>query len=107
MMPKLAVAAKVLGPKGLMPNPKTETVGKDVTKMIDALKKGRASFKNDDTANVHQPVGKVSFSNEQLKENIEAFIDVLKKIKPQAAKGTYLKSIHLTSSMGPSVKIAL
>ncbi len=107
MMPKLAMAAKILGPKGLMPNPKTETVGKDVTKMIDALKKGRASFKNDDTANVHQAVGKVSFTDAQLKENIDAFIDTLKKIKPQSAKGTYMKSIYLTSSMGPSVKISL
>jgi ribosomal protein L1 len=107
MMPKLAMAAKILGPKGLMPNPKTETVGKDVVKMISALKKGRASFKNDDTANVHQAVGKVSFSEVQLKENIETFLEILNKIKPQKSKGTYIKSLYLTSSMGPSVKVTV
>jgi len=107
MMPKLALVAKVLGPKGLMPNPKTETVGTDVAKMVGALKKGRASFKNDDTANVHQAVGKVSFSDAQLQENVEAFLETVKKIKPQKSKGTYIKSLFLTSSMGPSVKVAL
>lgn len=105
MMPKLAVAARVLGPKGLMPNPKTDTVGKDLDKMIGDLKKGKAAFKNDDTANVHQAVGKVSFSDEQLKENIEAFLDALKKVKPNSAKGAYIKALYLTSSMGPSVRV--
>ncbi|MBP9761388.1 MAG: 50S ribosomal protein L1, partial [Candidatus Magasanikbacteria bacterium] len=107
MMPKLAVAAKVLGPKGLMPNPKTQTVGADVAKMVQALKKGQASFKNDDTSNVHQAVGKVSFTDEQLKENVTVFLDTIKKIKPQSAKGTYIKAVYLTSSMGPSVKVSI
>lgn len=107
MMPKLAVAAKILGPKGLMPNPKTQTVGADVAKMVQALKKGQASFKNDDTSNVHQAVGKVSFTNEQLKENVTVFLDTIKKIKPQSAKGTYIKAVYLTSSMGPSVKVSI
>lgn len=107
MMPKLAVAAKVLGPKGLMPNPKTETVGKDVKVMIESLKKGRTAFKSDDTANIHQAVGKVSFTAEQLKENIDTFMDVLQKVKPQSVKGTYIKALYLTSSMGPSVKVAV
>jgi large subunit ribosomal protein L1 len=107
MMPKLAKAAKILGPKGLMPNPKTGTVDKDVKKMIQELKKGKMSFKNDDGANIHVSVGKVSFDNAQLKENIEVFIDTLKKNKPQSAKGTYLKTIFLSSSMGPSVRIEI
>lgn len=107
MMPKLAVAAKVLGPKGLMPNPKTETVGKDVAKMITELKKGKAAFKNDDTANVHQAIGKVSFTEAQLKENFLAFFEALKKAKPQSSKGTYIKSLYLTTSMGPSIKVEI
>ena len=105
MMPKLAVAAKILGPKGLMPNPKTGTVDTDVKKMIEEIKKGKAAFKNDDTANIHQAIGKVSFDNAKLKENFEAFMEVLKKIKPNTVKGTYIKSLYLTSSMGPSVKV--
>jgi len=107
MMPKLAVAAKILGPKGLMPNPKTDTVGKDVKKMITELKKGKASFKNDDAGIVHQAIGKVSFANTQIQENYTAFMDAIKKAKPQTAKGIYIKSVFLTSSMGPSVKVAL
>ncbi len=107
MMPKMAAVAKVLGPKGLMPNPKTDTVGTDVKKMINDLKKGKAAFKNDDGANIHLGVGKISFTADQIKENIVAFIDVLKKMKPSSAKGTYMKAIYLTSSMGPSVKISV
>lgn len=107
MMPKLAVAAKVLGPKGLMPSPKTDTVGPNVKQMVEELKQGKAAFKNDDGANIHQIVGKVSFDDEKLKENITAFLDALKKARPQALKGTYMKGIFLTSSMGPSVKITM
>lgn len=107
MMPKLAVAARVLGPKGLMPNPKTDTVDKDVAKMVSALKKGKAAFKNDDQGNIHQLVGKVSFEAGKLKENIETFVDALKKAKPSGAKGTYIKALYLTSSMGPSVKVTV
>lgn len=105
MMPKLAVAAKVLGPKGLMPNPKTDTVGPDVAKMIGELKKGKAAFKNDDTANLHQSIGKVSFETVQLEENFNALMDALKRAKPSGTKGAYIKSMYLTSSMGPSVKV--
>jgi len=107
MMPKLAVAARVLGPKGLMPNPKTDTVDKDVTKMIDALKKGKAAFKNDDTGNIHQIVGKVSFDNAKLAENITAFLDALNKTKPPGTKGAFIKTLYLTSAMGPSVKVVV
>lgn len=105
MMPKLAVVAKVLGPKGLMPNPKTETVGPSIKQMVESLKKGKVTFKNDDTANVHMAIGKISFSTEQLKENFTAFYDALKKCKPNSSKGTYIKNLVLTSSMGPSIKV--
>ncbi|PIR76319.1 MAG: 50S ribosomal protein L1 [Candidatus Magasanikbacteria bacterium CG10_big_fil_rev_8_21_14_0_10_42_10] len=107
MMPKLAVAARVLGPKGLMPNPKTDTVDKNVAKMIEALKKGKAAFKNDDQANIHQLIGKVSFDNAKLKENIETFLEALKRAKPSGSKGTYIKTAFLTSAMGPSIKISV
>ena len=105
MMPKLAVAAKVLGPKGLMPNPKTETVGPDVKKMIEELKKGKITFKNDDGGNIHLSIGKTSFSEAQLQENFLSFAEALKKAKPQSAKGTYIKTIFLTTTMGPSLKV--
>lgn len=105
MMPKLAPAAKVLGPKGLMPNPKTGTVGTDIKKMIDELKRGKITFKNDETGNVHQLIGKVSFDSKKLEENISAFLDMLKKAKPNSVKGAYIEAVYLTSAMGPSVKI--
>ncbi len=105
MMPKLAAVAKVLGPKGLMPNPKTETVGPNVKKMIEELKKGKVTFKNDDTANIHQIIGKVSFSETQLKENLSAFLEALKKAKPTTSKGTYIKNLVLCSTMGPAIRI--
>lgn len=107
MMPKLAVAAKVLGPKGLMPNPKTDTVGKDVAKMIGDLKKGKAAFKNDDGAIVHQVIGRVSFTEDQLNENFETLMEALKRAKPASSKGAYIKSLFMTSSMGPSVKVEI
>ena len=107
MMPKLAVAAKVLGPKGLMPNPKTETVGPDIAKLIAELKKGKAAFKNDTTGNIHQVIGKVSFSDAQLKENFQALVDSLKRAKPSSSKGTYIKTLYLSSSMGPSIKVSV
>ncbi len=105
MMAKMAVVAKVLGPKGLMPNPKTETVGPNVKKMVEELKKGKLTFKNDDTANIHVLVGKVSFSEQQLKENLVAFLEALKKAKPSSSKGTYIKNLVLCSAMGPAIRI--
>lgn len=105
MMPKLAAVAKVLGPKGLMPNPKTDTVGTDLKKIIGELKKGKIAFKNDDGSNLHVAVGKSSFSESQLKENITTFVEAVRKLKPGSSKGTYLKAVYLTSTMGPSVKV--
>lgn len=105
MMPKMAMAAKVLGPRGLMPNPKTETVGPNIKKMIEELKKGKITFKNDDGANVHQIIGKVSFDELKLKENFEAFVEALKKVKPNSTKGTYIKNLTLNATMGPAIKV--
>ncbi|HSR88778.1 MAG TPA: 50S ribosomal protein L1 [Candidatus Udaeobacter sp.] len=106
MMPKLASIAKVLGPKGLMPNPKTDTVGTNIKKMIEELKKGKITFKNDDGGNVHQVVGKLSFGEANLKENINALLEALKKAKPATSKGTFLKNVTLCSTMGPAIKIS-
>jgi large subunit ribosomal protein L1 len=106
MMPKLASIAKVLGPKGLMPNPKTDTVGPNIKKIIEELKKGKITFKNDDTGNVHVSIGKVSFSEAQLKENLTAFMEALKKTKPSSSKGTFMKNIVVQSTMGPAIKIS-
>ncbi|MFA6424061.1 MAG: 50S ribosomal protein L1 [Candidatus Magasanikbacteria bacterium] len=105
MMPKMAAVAKVLGPKGLMPSPKTETVGPNLKKMVEELKKGKVTFKNDDTANIHQIVGKVSFDDAKLKENLSAFLEALKKARPTTIKGTYIKNLILCSTMGPSIRI--
>lgn len=106
MMPKLAAVAKILGPKGLMPNPKTETVNPNVKKMVEELKKGKITFKNDDTSNVHVSIGKLSFSETQLKENLVSFVEALKKAKPATAKGTYLKNLVLKTTMGPAIRIS-
>jgi len=107
MMPKIAKLAKILGPKGMMPNPKTDTVGTNVTKMIEDLKKGKIAYKNDATSNIHQVIGKVSMDSKALLENLEAFTEALKKAKPPSAKGVYMKSVTLTTSMGPGIKVEL
>lgn len=105
MMPKLAKAARVLGPRGLMPNPKTDTVGPNVAKMIEEQKGGKVAFKNDDTANVHVTVGKASFDAAKLAENIKAVLDAIRKAKPASSKGIYLKSSTVTCTMGPAIKL--
>lgn len=107
IMPKMAVVAKTLGPRGLMPSPKNETITTNLKKTIGELKKGKVSFKNDDTSNVHQIIGKVSFDDKQLLENYTAFIDVLKKSKPSSAKGTFIQNVSISSTMGPGIKVQL
>lgn len=105
MMSKLAKIARILGPKGLMPNPKTETVTTDLKKTIGELSKGKVSFKNDDGGNLHLAVGKVSFDSQKLMENAHVVIDMVKKTKPASSKGTYIKTLVLASTMGPAIKI--
>ena len=107
MMPLLGKLGKVLGPKGLMPNPKTGTVTMDTKKAVEDVKKGRVEYRTDSYANVHAIVGKVSFDDEKLIDNIKTFMDVIIKSKPQAAKGVYLKGVTLASTMGPGVKVDL
>lgn len=105
MMPKLAQVAKILGPRGLMPSPKTETVTDKIKETVESLKKGKSSFKNDDSGNIHQVVGKVSFDENKLKENIEAFLEAVRKAKPAAVKGKFLVAASICSTMGPGIKI--
>jgi len=107
MMPKLAQVAKILGPRGLMPSPKTETVTDKIKDAVEMLKKGKLSFKNDNGANVHQVIGKLSFDEAKLKENYETFIDALTKAKPAGVKGKYILSVSICSTMGPGVKVSL
>ena len=105
MMPLLGKLGKVLGPKGLMPNPKTGTVTTDVKKAVTDVKKGRVEYKTDSYGNVHALVGKVSFTEEQLKENIKAFVAVILKSKPSVVKGAYVKNVSLSTTMGPGIKL--
>ncbi len=105
MMPLLGKLGKVLGPKGLMPNPKTGTVTTDVKKAISDVKKGRVEYRTDSYGNVHGLVGKVSFTEEELKENIKAFVSVILKSKPSVVKGIYVKNISLSTTMGPGIKL--
>ncbi len=107
MMKNLAKIAKILGTRGLMPSPKNDTVTPDPISAIAELKKGKISFKNDDTANIHAAIGKVSFDDKKLTENFDALLDAIKKAKPTGAKGVYIKNITLASSMGPGVKIEI
>ncbi|WP_333785114.1 50S ribosomal protein L1 [Thermocrinis sp.] len=105
IMPKVAKLGKILGPRGLMPNPKTGTVTTNVKQAIEEAKKGRVEFKVDKTGNVHMPVGKVSFEDAKLIENIYAAIDAVVKAKPAGAKGQYIRSITLSGTMSPGVKV--
>lgn len=106
MMPKLAKIAKILGPKGLMPNPKTDTVGADIKKIIEDVKGGKLAFKNDDTGNIHQIIGKVSLEDAKLVENFNAFIMAVKKAKPSSSKGTFVKKIVVCTVMGKAIQVA-
>ena len=105
MMGVVGRLGRVLGPKGLMPNPKAGTVTMDVTKAIEDIKAGKIEYRLDKANIVHVPVGKASFTEEQLTENFNALMDAIMKVKPAAVKGQYLKSVTLTSTMGPGVKV--
>ena len=105
MMGAVGQLGRILGPRGLMPNPKSGTVTMDVAKAIKEIKAGKIAFRVDKTGNVHAPIGKVSFPLEQLRENLVTFIDAVMRAKPAAAKGTYLRSVTVSSTMGPGVPI--
>ncbi len=107
MMGVVGRLGKVLGPKGLMPNPKAGTVTMDVTKAINDIKAGKIEYRLDKTNIVHCPIGKASFSEEQLLQNANALLDAIVKARPSALKGQYLRSITLTSTMGPGVKVSV
>jgi large subunit ribosomal protein L1 len=106
MMKGVGRLGKMLGPRGLMPNPKTGTVTFDVAKAIKEIKAGKVEYRVDKTAIIHAPVGKLSFGIEKLQDNAKALIDAVVKAKPSAAKGKYVKAIHLASTMGPSVSLS-
>lgn len=107
MMPMLGKIGKLLGPKGLMPNPKTGTVTNDVAKAVEETKKGKVNYRTDSFGNVHGIVGKVSFDDDKLVENLKAFVEAIMKVKPSTVKGTYVKNISISSTMGPGVKLDL
>ena len=107
MMPALGKIGKVLGPKGLMPNPKTGTVTIDTAKAVKDAKAGRVEYRTDSFGNVHASVGKVSFTDEALVQNLNSFVAQILKVKPSTVKGDYAKNITLSATMGPSVRISL
>ena len=105
MMPLLGKLGKVLGPKGLMPNPKTGTVTVDVVKAIEEVKAGRVEYRTDSYGNIHGIIGKVSFSDEDLLANLDAFVTHIIKLRPSTVKGDYVKNISVASTMGPGIKV--
>ena len=105
MMPMLGKIGKLLGPKGLMPNPKTGTVTTDVAKAIEETKKGKVNYRTDSFGNIHGVFGKASFEDEKLIENLKAFVNVILKAKPSTIKGIYVKNITISSTMGPGIKL--
>jgi large subunit ribosomal protein L1 len=105
MMGQLGALGRILGPRGLMPNPKAGTVTMDVTRAVREIKAGKIEFRVDKTGNVHAPIGKVSFSAVQLSENLAAFLDTILKARPAAAKGTYLRTATISSTMGPGIRL--
>ncbi|MGB3714596.1 MAG: 50S ribosomal protein L1 [Candidatus Promineifilaceae bacterium] len=107
MMGKVGRLGRVLGPRGLMPNPRAGTVapGEDLPRLINEAKAGRVEFRVDKTSNVHAPIGKASFSEEQLLENLEVLLDAIKRARPPATKGTYIRRIVLANTMGPGIKL--
>jgi len=105
VMGQLGQLGRVLGPRGLMPNPKAGTVTMDVTRAVREIKAGKIEFRVDKTGNLHAPIGKASFGAEQLAENLHAFMDTVVRAKPSAAKGTYVRTVTVSSTMGPGVRV--
>ncbi|MEH7383200.1 50S ribosomal protein L1 [Bacillus sp. JJ1533] len=105
MMGEVGKLGRVLGPKGLMPNPKTGTVTFDVTKAVNEIKAGKVEYRVDKSSNIHVPIGKISFDDQKLIENFTTIYETMLKVKPSAAKGTYMKNIAVSSTMGPGVKV--
>lgn len=105
VMGQLGALGRVLGPRGLMPNPKAGTVTMDVSRAVREIKAGKIEFRVDKGGNVHAPIGKVSFSKDQLAANVQAFMDTIARVKPAAAKGTYIRSATVSSTMGPGVRL--
>ena len=105
MMPLLGKIGRVLGPRGLMPNPKTGTVTMDVEKAVNEVKAGRVEYRTDSFGNIHGIIGKVSFSDEDLLANLDAFVAAILKVKPATVKGDYVKNISISSTMGPGIKV--
>lgn len=108
LMPKLAVIAKILGPKGVMPNPKTGTVGPNIGQMVKEIAGGKVNFKNDDSGNIHQIIGKSNFESKALMENFKAFYDAVVHSKPAAMKGgQFIMSISMNATMGPGIRVGM
>ena len=105
MMAKVGQLGRILGPRGLMPNPKSGTVTMDVGRAVNEVKGGKIEFRVDKTGNLHAPVGKVSFTHEQLQDNLKAFMESVVRAKPAAAKGAYVRSVTVSSTMGPGVRV--
>ena len=105
MMPSIGKVAKILGPKGLMPNPKLGTVTNDLASAIKNIKSGQVEYKTDKAGLIHAPIGKISFSDDELKKNIVFFLDELKKKKPENSKGVFIKKFFITSTMGPGLQV--
>ncbi|QFT87175.1 50S ribosomal protein L1 [Bacillus sp. THAF10] len=105
MMGEVGKLGRVLGPKGLMPNPKTGTVTFDVTKAVNEIKAGKVEYRLDKSGNIHVPIGKISFEDSKLVDNLATIFETLQKAKPAAAKGTFMKNVAVTSTMGPGVKV--
>lgn len=105
MMGEVGKIGRVLGPKGLMPNPRTGTVTFDVAKAVEDIKAGKVEYRADKSGIIHAPIGKVSFDNEKLEQNFSTIFDTIQKAKPAASKGTYMRSVNVTTTMGPAIKI--
>jgi len=107
MMAQLGKLGRILGPKGLMPNPKTGTVTMDVTKAVNEIKNGKIEYRVDKVGNIHAPIGRVSFDSDKLVENFKTLYNTLARIKPATVKGVYMKNVTITSSMAPGVKVSV